>query len=441
MADRHIQNHLQTASGSNNSEMKNSTILFLLLTGFSVVVPSMALAQGSTRFEISQAKAKAASALAEKESVTVPLIVEFNRPFVDLEFTKADGSIRKARFWVDTGGGGFILCESLASELSLKLGTTFSEGGEKLAAITAPPATLGGMPLNLQGARSFVSLGTKTMMPGVNAEGLFPGHLLQRYHVVFDYPGRKFTLAKPNSLKPRGQRINSPVNQQSGFPRIEAQIGGETHGFLLDTGASFTMISQEVLEQWATKNSTWQKTTGAYGNANMGLGQMEAKALMLRIPALRLANYDLQGLAAVSRPKGTFETYMSKMMAAPIIGAIGGNLLSAFRIEIDYANGATYWEKKTTPNKSDLDMVGLTLRPLKDGGFAVVSVAGQFSKEILEAIHGGDKLIKVDKLEVKDAPLVKVVDALRGKPNQKRALVFERDGKLFTVIMPVLHIL
>jgi predicted aspartyl protease len=423
--------------------MKNSIIIFLLLIPFPVVSVSYSLAQGATPVKPSQTKASNSSAPMKgtKESVTVPLIIEFNRPFVDLEFTKPDGSIRKARFWVDTGGGGFLLCESLANDLNLKLGTTFDADGGKMASVPPPPASLDGMPLNLEGARSFVSIGTKTMMPGVNAEGLFPGHILQRYHVIFDYPGRKFTLAKPNTLKPRGIRINSPVNQQSGFPRIEAQIGGETYGFLLDTGASFTMISQELLEQWAGKNSTWQKTTGAYGNANMGLGQMEAKALMLRIPEVQLANFQVQGIAVISRPKGTFENYMSKMMAAPIMGAIGGNLLSALRIEIDYANGATYLEKKATPNINDLDMVGLTLRAQTDGSYSVIGVSGQYGKEILEAIHPGDKLIKVDKLEMKEAPLVKVIDALRGKPDQKRTLVFERDSRQFTVTVPVLRLL
>jgi predicted aspartyl protease len=422
---------------------KNSTIIFLLLILFPVVSVSYSLAQDTIPAKPSQAKASnsSASMKAVKESVTVPLIVEFNRPFVDLEFTKPDGSIRKARFWVDTGGGGFLLCESLANDLNLKLGTPFDADGGKMAAVPPPPASLGGMPLNLEGARSYVSIGSKTMTPGVNAEGLFPGHILQRYHVIFDYPGKKFTLAKPNSIKPRGIRINSPVNQQSGFPRIEAQIDGETYGFLLDTGASFTMISQELLEQWAGKNSAWSKTTGAYGNANMGLGQMETKALMLRIPEFQLANFQLQGVAAVSRPKGTFENYMSKMMSAPIKGALGGNLLSAFRIEIDYANGATYLEKKATPNKNDLDMVGVTLRVQSDGSFSVLGVSGQYDKEILGAIHSGDKLIKVDKFDVKGAPLVKVIDALRGKPNQKRTLVFERDSKQFTVTMPVLHII
>ncbi len=405
--------------------MKNSTIIFLLLTFLPVLSPSDFFAQTK----------------AAKESVTVPLLIEFNRPFVDIEFTRPDGSPRKARFWVDTGGGGFILCESLANDLNLKWGQVFNEDGAKMAVIKPPPASLGGMPLNLEGARSFVSLGTKTIVPGVNAEGLLPGHILKRYHVIFDYPGRKFTLAKANTVKSRGIRIPSPVNQQSGFPRIEAQIGGETYGFLLDTGASFTMISQELLEHWASKNPAWQKTTGAYGAANMGLGQMEAKALMLRIPELQLANFQLPGIAAISRPKGTFESYMSKMMTAPIKGAIGGNLLSAFRIEIDYANGVTYLEKKATPNKNDMDLAGLTLRPQSDGTYVIAGVSQQYNKEILEAIHSGDRLIKVDKLEVKDAPLVKVIDALRGKPNEKRALVFERDGKQFTVAAPVLRIL
>jgi C-terminal processing protease CtpA/Prc len=173
----------------------------------------------------------------------------------------------------------------------------------------------------------------------------------------------------------------------------------------------------------------------------MGLGKTEAKTLMLRMAEVKLANFPLQGVAAVSRSKGTFENYMSKMMAAPILGAIGGNLLSAFRIEIDYANDATYLEKKATPNPNDLDMIGITLHPQADGSYVVVGVSQQYNKEILEALHSGDKLIKVDKFDVKGAPLAKVIDSLRGRVIQKRRLVFEREGKQFIVRMPVLHIL
>lgn len=385
----------------------------------------------------SQATQKPSS---QKELATVPLYVEFNRPFVDLEFTRPDGGIRKARFWVDTGGGGFILTEPLAKELNLKLGEVFSEEGEKMARIDSPQTSLGGMALDLKDARAFVMIGAKNIMPGVNAEGLFPGHILRRYHVIFDYPGRKFTLAKPGVLKPRGVQLSSPIGR-TGFPRIEATIGGETFGFLLDTGASFTMISQELLNKWANQHTDWQRVTGAVGAANMGLGNMEARGLQLRIPDFQLATFKLEGIGAISRPKGTFENYMTQMMTSPIVGAIGGNVLNAFRIEIDYASGVTYLEKKASPNKYDADMVGLTIRAQPDGSYLVVAVSSRNPKAVIDAVQPKDKLIKVDRLEVTGAPLAKVIDSLRGKLEEKRTLVLERDGKSFTVVAPVVRIL
>ena len=377
----------------------------------------------------------------EINSATVPLIVEYNRPFVDLEFTKPDGSARKARFWVDTGGGGFLMAEPLARDLNLTLGESFKEGGQTFASIKPPPSRIGAMPLNLENARAFVLVGAKTVSPGVEAEGMLPGHILKQYHVIFDYPGKQFTLAKPGSLKPRGTRMVSPVNEKSGFPRIEAQIGGETFGFLLDTGASFTMISQELMNRWITEHSDWQHTTGAFAAANMIGNPMEAKALMMRIPQVNLADAKLEGVAAVSRPKGTFENFMSQMMAAPIVGAIGGNVLSLFRIEIDYANGATYFEKRAALNSDDVTLVGINLSPNADGSYKILSVSERHDKEVIEAIKAGDKLIKIGNLEVTNAPLAKVIEALRGKPDEKRVLVLERDGKQFSVTVPVLRIL
>lgn len=376
-----------------------------------------------------------------KDSATVPLHVVFNRPFIDLEFKRPDGSARRARFWVDTGGGGFIMAEPLAKELGVKLGQVFTEGGEKMASAEPPETSLGGMPIDLKGARCFVSIGQKTIMQGVDAEGLFPGHILMRYHVVFDYPDRKFTLAKPGAFKPRGVQIPSPIGKQTGFPRIEMTIGGETFGFLLDTGASYTMISEDLLAKWSEGHKDWKRATGAVGAANMGLGQMEAKGLQLRVAEAKLATFPVGGFAAIARPKGTFETYMSRMMSAPIIGAIGGNVLAAFRVEIDYASGMTYLEKKGAINAFDTDMVGLTLVAKADGSYVVVAVSSQNSKEALDSINPGDRLLKVNKLEVTGQPMAQVIDSLRGKPGDRRALVLERDGKPFTVVAPVVRIL
>jgi predicted aspartyl protease len=381
-----------------------------------------------------------ASSLPGQQGVTVPLYVELNRPFIDLEFKKPDGSPRTARFWVDTGGGGFIICEPLARDLDLKFGPEGSEGGRRFAATTPPKVTLGGMPLDLEGARASIAIGEKTIDAGVSAEGLMPGHVLKRYHVVFDYPGKQFTLAIPGSLKPRGTRLDSPVQRQNGFPRIEAQIDGQNYGFLLDTGASFTMISQQVLNQWSGKHADWKRTLGAVGAANMGIGGMEAGATLMRIPDVKLAGFQLPIITAVSRPPGTFEKWMSQMMTGPIIGAIGGNVLKSFRVEIDYANGVTYLEKRGEPDNA-LDLVALTLRAQRDGTYVVSGVSKENSPEVIQSIKEGDKLIRVDKLEVLGAPLADVVNSLRGAPKQVRVLVLEREGRQFTVKAPAVRIM
>jgi predicted aspartyl protease len=404
-------------------------------------LPLSVYAQSAAISKSLRQPAKANHQAAEPQSVTVPLVVEFNRPFVDLEFTRPDGSARKARFWVDTGGGAFILVEPLARELGLELGQEMTEGGDRFAVIKPPATRIGRMSLKLEGAEALVEMGKKTLMPGVAVEGLLPGRVLKRYHVIFDYPGHRFTLAQPNTLKPRGVGLASPIHPRSGFPRLEAMIGGKTYGFLLDTGASFTMISAELLGKWATDHTDWPHVTGAVGAANMGLGPMEASATMMRLPQFNFTSLQLENVAVVSRPKGTFEKYMSEMMTDPIVGAIGGNVWRAFRVEIDYANGATYLEKTGALDVHDLDLVGLTVQAQTEGRFVVVGVAKQNGKETSDGIRAGDKLIKVDKLNVNGAALVKVIDALRGKPGEQRTLVVERDQKPLTIKVPVVRIL
>lgn len=365
---------------------------------------------------------------------TVPLFVENNRPHIDLEFTRPDGSARKARFILDTGGGAFILVESLANDIGLKpTGPEEKEEGSRFAPTKVSSARVGAMELDLNNASSVIVLGQKSILAGDSAEGMMPGHLLARYHVIFDYPAKKFTLAQSGILKPRGARIASPIGKNSGFPRIELQIDGANYGFLLDTGATFTMISIEALNAWGAKHADWRRAKGAVGGANMMGGAMENAATMMRLPEMRWAEFQLKGVAAVSRPKGVFETYMSQMMAQPIIGALGGNALRAFRIEIDYANGVTYLEKTGSLDQNDLDIVGLTLRPSQGGGYVISAVSKLATGSLVDSVREGDKLISVGKLQVTGAPLAEVVKALRGKIGSKKTLTLERDGKRITV--------
>lgn len=277
------------------------------------------------------------------DHATVPLLVEGNRPFVDITFHRPDGSTRAARFLVDSGGGGFLLSEPLARDLGLQWGETSHEEGSEFAQVKVPPkAFVGEFPLELNPMRVLVLIGTENILPPVapgHAEGMFPGHLLARYHVVFDFPNRTFTIARDDVLTPVGVAMPMPVGKPSGFPRTEIEVDGVTRGFLIDTGASFTTVSEVLLKSWGSAHPEWSRHPGAVGEA-VTLGGTTLETMI--VPSVRWGTQQLQELGVVSQSEGTFEKWMSSMMAKPIVGSLAGNVLKRFRVELDYPNEKLY---------------------------------------------------------------------------------------------------
>jgi predicted aspartyl protease len=277
------------------------------------------------------------------DRATVPLHIEGHRPFVDIAFRKADGSTRTARFLVDSGGGGFLIVEPLAVDLGLQLGPTMEEEGERFARVASKvDASIGGVALDLEPDRVLVLVGKDNMLPPAapgHADGLLPGHVLAHYHVVFDYPARTFTIAHPGALVPEGTPLSMPVARQSGFPRTEIEVDGKTLGLLLDTGASFTMVSQALLEDWGKAHADWKRHKGAYGEAAT-LGGQTLETMF--IPRVTWGGHALTDVGVVSQQAGVFEKWMSSMMVAPIVGSLAGNVLETFRVDLDYPNQKLY---------------------------------------------------------------------------------------------------
>jgi len=396
----------------------------------------------------------AASSSVEPTSGTVPLTFEMDSPVVSLTMRTKAGAERPARFLVDTGGGGLLLTEELADELGLKIereAAKVGDGGSSYAPVETPRIEIGGMPLDLAKARCLAVLDGRPVLHGCTVEAFFPGHVLAAHHVVFDYPGRTFTLARPGSAKPRGVRVPSPIEARSGFPRIELEVDGETHGFLLDSGASFTMISRDLLQRWRTDHPELRGMIGAVGVANMTGGEMETQALVTRLPEMLWADFTLDQVVAVSRPGGTFEKYMSSMMTAPVVGALGGNVLKHFRVEIDYANGATWLETDAGDFATRLDGVGLVLRETAEGRHRVDGIARELESGASSAAppdpasapapvarsgpEPGDLLLKVDGVDVTGLRHRPLIDLLFGQPGRRLELTLDRGGKI--VVFPV----
>ncbi len=370
------------------------------------------------------------------------MIVEGNVPIVELEFPTPSGKLRKARFIVDTGGGALLLGNRLMADVGAKAdGPAIEDEGSPIQPLIPVQVELGGMALDLTGVSVAGLPASERPGPRNEAEGIIPASLLRHYDVVFDYPGHKFGLGQPGSIEFQGAKIPAPVSADSGFPRIEATIAGSKFGFLLDTGGSFTMISRAVMDRWLKQNPAWPNEVGAVGFANMYGGAKENEAIMVRMPERKIASFVVNQPAAVARPAGTYEQWMSKMMTGPIIGSLAGNVLRDFRVSIDYKNGFVYLLPAKPSPDADLSSVGLILERDSKGSLIITGVSSSASPDVKKGIRTGDKLIAVDDVDVSVKPLAGAAALLQGPAGSQKRLTIENDGKIRVITMTVTRLI
>ncbi|MBE0665734.1 MAG: hypothetical protein IH584_07895, partial [Candidatus Aminicenantes bacterium] len=349
-------------------------------------------------------------------SATVPMVLDHNRLTVEISFRRGDGSLRPAQAWVDTGGTTVILAEPLARELGVDL-SAMPAGSEHSFAAAAPvPAlNLGGIQLDTKDMKLSVRPGPLAR-PGVQAECVLPARCLRRLHVVFDYPARTLTVARPGKLSPRGTAVPCRVNPETGLFMVEATIDGEKVALGVDTGSAGTWLSSKLTAAWLVRHPNRPRAVGAAGSTNFFGFPLETKGALACLPALAIGSMIVnQEIAILGLDQGMFDWY-SKKSAAPVAGFLGADLIARFRLEIDFPGQMTWWQPGPPPPARDLDIVPLTLRPDGSGAYFVAGVVERDGKSLVADVQPGDRLLKVDGLEVTGAPMGNVIAALRGQP-------------------------
>jgi predicted aspartyl protease len=371
-------------------------------------------------------------------SGTVPITLDHNRMTVEVEFVRPDGSVRQARAWVDTGSPDLTLAEPLARDLGLDVSGLAAGARAVVAASPALAVRLGGLPLAVAGVRVCVVAGA-VVLPGVVAEATLPASLFRNDHVVFDYPARRLTVARPGVLAPRGVGLACRVNAETGLFMIAATVEGDTVQFGVDTGSAGTWVSSLLTAKWQGRHPNWPQATGAAGSANFFGFPFETEGVLMRLPELEFGGLRVREVGLLGLDQSLFDWYSQKS-AAPVVGFLGANVLWSFRLEIDFPSRMSYWEMSAPVDPRDFDIVGLTLRPEADGGFTVAGVVNVAGRPAVDGVAAGDRLIRVDELEVANAAMGDVVNALRGEPGSTRALVIERGGERLSVVAGILRL-
>ena len=383
---------------------------------------------------------------AGQDAVTVPFTLDHNRLLVQAEIRRTDGSWRAALLWVDTGNPNMMVSETLARDVGIDLAGAqrTAEGG--VLEVPPPTVRIGGMPIRFDSVATRVHFEPFRIFRTMPIDGNLPSTVLQRYHVVIDYPRRTLTLAWPGTVRPRGVRASASVNRTTGIVQIDALVAGDTMSFALDIGASYSMVSGDVLARLAARHADWPRMTGAIGCANIwGWWPEESAWPVVRVPKIDWGGVPLRGVAIAGLPDffgglGLGGWY-SRKTARPVVGFLGPNAVRGLRVEIDYAGSAMYFERGAASDAPEFDLVGLTVQAQPDGRYVVAGVAPYQGQPSVEGVQAGDVLLEVGGLRVPGASMGTVVDALRGRPGDSRALVLERNGTRVNVTATVRQVL
>jgi hypothetical protein len=379
---------------------------------------------------LSFAQDKAAPAPAK--SVTVPATIDHNRVVVDVEVPLPDGSTQKVQAWVDNGDPDLEMSRRLATVLGLKITC------DDRSCTSPPPAEIyvGGMKIPLDALKlakiPLPSVGAAVLASGMKVEINLPSTVLRRYDVLIDYPGHKFTIGEPGTVRFRGSSSKVHISSENGLIQIPSEIERKKYNLALDVGSSMSFLSSELFDKLAETHADWPRMTGAVGSANAWGGDDEKRMKLMRVDRLQYGPLFLTNVAVAELGKDTTE-FFAKRAGMPTAGLLGGNELVNYRVGIDYAHSVVYFDIGRLFNFPDFDVVGVILRPEDNGKFSLLGVADFDGKPSVEGVQAGDHLVAVDGIPVPGSTMGQVWSLLGGTPGQERRLTLERAGKEFGV--------
>lgn len=369
------------------------------------------------------------------------------RVLVRLDARTAGGVFRPVRALVDTGGGAMVVRRQLAAELDLTLGATIGAGEEDLETVEPPELAANGFELDTDGLAAYVVDEDDHGNPlrAELADLNLPASLLRRHRLVLDAPAGLVIFGDAGGAgggDGRGVRVPVGVHPETGFVRTEITVDGTTHGVLLDSGPSCSLVVDHLFRAWQARHPDWPAAAASVGPANMAGIPAEARLPMLRVAALEWGPFTVPGVAFAWRADAAFGDLVAPGATAPVVGALGGNVLRGFRVELDYRRAEVWLEQGAPVEADDTDMVGTVL--VREADEAAPSGAGY---RVAAAVTGlgevrvGDRLLAVDGEPVAPLGLAEVVARLAGDPGATRPVTVERDGDVVQVEAPVTRVL
>ncbi len=370
-------------------------------------------------------------------TATVPLTLDQGRIVIDVDLPLPDGSTQSVRGWVDNGNPNLTMTQRIANLWAV------NATGKPNPQAGAFEVQIGGMKVLLPSTGDIKIVATPSLAPAMSAEINIPSTALRNYDVLINFPDHEFTIALPGRLKFNGVKSKALI-AADGLIRIPSRIENKNYDLALDLGSSVNFLSAELFDKLSNAHPDWPHMTGAVGPFNTGELSSEPAWKLMRVDRLQYGPLFLTDVAVTQFPANPTPMLEQRENSAPA-GLLSSQALFNYRVGLDYAHSAVYFDIGRTARFPDFDVVGLILRPGVETGFTVVGIADLDGQPSVDGVRVGDQLVAVvvagNDAAVADSTMGQVWSLLQGTPGQERKLTFARSGKQFSVVVHAQHFL
>ncbi|HEX7955428.1 MAG TPA: aspartyl protease family protein, partial [Pyrinomonadaceae bacterium] len=271
-------------------------------------------------------------------AVTLPFDLVNNRPVIEV---RVNGGREPLRFVIDTGAGMCVISDKAAARIGLRHvargGMARAVGGEgRFEIVYGFVQSLHLGEARVEHVPVYIRQFHNEQEP---VDGYIGLSVLGKYMTVVDYGGRKLSLLRDDASRRAAEAAASPASVEvpmrttsSGFWSGEVSFDGleKPANFILDTGASISVVSQALAERAGLDRYRQGETIKVYGAA--GLAE---NITTLLLPRVALGTSTWQNVyAAVLDMEPINETSGFEQT-----GIIGGNLLRRYRVTFDFERG------------------------------------------------------------------------------------------------------
>ncbi len=267
------------------------------------------------------------------ESTTVPFVLTGNRPVIRL---KVNGRDEPLNFVLDTGSGISVISEETAERLNInpitKGGFAKGIGGDGrfevvygfLRKVEIGAVEIRSVPVYIRRFHSDTH----------RVDGYIGLSLISKFLTTIDYGNLTFSLAKAPNTPPTdlANTIALPLRlTSSGFLSGEVQVAGieATLNFIVDTGASVSVISDEVASLDAISPFENREKMRVIGSAGVTEG-----VTSFQLPSVSFGAHSRKDITAIALDLDLINEASGFQQA----GILGGNFLKNYRMTFDFRN-------------------------------------------------------------------------------------------------------